>query len=234
MISPARERCTRRSAMLTQSPKATNCCAPIGPAWPNTASPRCTAQETAAGRPYCVFHCSPSAPNSRCRSRAALIERSAKSFAVPVPKAPSSASFCTESTLPLFAVTAMAQKEKNSFASSSTFSGGRTSESRVKLRSSAYMIAAVRRSASVAIARRRYAVQVVLPDVEISLACCHDRVFHAELAGEFFHGAPAGIGVLDVRLGMELEELEILVRQLEEPAPASALEPEPAPLPQLA
>src|SRR5437660_1149356 len=104
MISPARARCTRRSAMLTQSPKATNCRAPIGPAWPNTASPR----------------------------------------------------------------------------------------------------------------------------------CCHDRVFHAERAREFLYGAPAGVRVLDVRLGMELEELQIVVFQPEELAPATALEPEPAPLPELA
>jgi len=52
--------------------------------------------------------------------------------------------------------------------------------------------------------------------MEITLACCHDRVFHAQLAREFFHGAPSGVGVLDVRFGVQLEELELLVTQPEE------------------
>jgi hypothetical protein len=51
-------------------------------------------------------------------------------------KAASRVSFCTARTLPEFAVTAMAAREKKSLASSSTFCGGSTSESRVKLRSS--------------------------------------------------------------------------------------------------
>src|SRR5207248_2708095 len=149
------------------------------------------------------------------------------SLACGAAKAAISASFCTDSTLPLFAVTAMAQNEKKSFASSSTLLGGSTSESRVKLRSSAKRIAAWRRSASGAgagavIACRRYAVQVVLPDMEITLACCHDRVLHVQLARKLFNGAPSAVRVLDVRLGVELEELELLVSQPEEPAPAPA------------
>src|SRR5438046_60893 len=51
ITSPERARCTRRSVTLMQSPKATNCWCAIGPAMPNTASPRCTAAEIAAGRP---------------------------------------------------------------------------------------------------------------------------------------------------------------------------------------
>jgi hypothetical protein len=49
----------------------------------------------------------------------------------------SSESLCTDTTLPAPAITAREASEKKSFASSSTLSGCSTSESRVKLRSSA-------------------------------------------------------------------------------------------------
>src|SRR5438128_8327603 len=234
ITSPARARCTRRSVTLTQSPKATNCWAAIGPAMPNTASPRCSAAEIAAGRPKSFFHCSPSVPNSRCRSCALFSALPAKSLRAPVAKAPTSMSFCTESTLPALAVIVIAQSEKKSFASSSTFSGASTSESRVKLRSSALRIAASRRSALFVIACLRNAVQVMLPHMEVALAGSHSGVFHAPLACELFHGTPAGVRVLDVGLGVQLEELELVVPQIEQAPPAGALDAEPAALPELA
>src|SRR5689334_19258311 len=110
--------------------------------------------------------------------------RPAKSLCPADGKAQTSASFCTDSTRPPLAVTAMPQSEKKSLASSSTFSGASISDSRVKLRSSAYRMAAWRRSAALCIARRRHAVEVVLPDVQVALARLHDRVFHPELLGE--------------------------------------------------
>src|SRR4051812_44006559 len=143
-------------------------------------------------------------------------------------------SFCTESTLPELAVTVIAQSEKNSFASSSTFSGGNTSERRVKLRSSALRIAASRRSGLVVITGGGYPVQVVLPDMEIPFACCHDGILHVQLACVLLHSAPSHVRVFDVRLGMQLEEFELVTRQLEQPAPAQALDPEPAALPEFA
>jgi hypothetical protein len=130
-ISPARARCTRRSAMLTQSPKATYCCAPGGPAMPSTASPRCAPSAIAAGNPYSVCQRSPIGGNSCCAACAAT---TASAAAV---KTPSTESFCTARTLPLCAVIWRATSAKNSLASSMTLAGSSTSESRVKLRSSA-------------------------------------------------------------------------------------------------
>src|SRR5256885_5169009 len=187
---------------------------------PNTASPRCTAAEIAAGRPKSFFHCSPRVPNSRCRSCAAFSARLAYSLRSPVANAATIMSFCTESTLPELAVIAIAQSEKKSFASSSTFSGASTSESRVKLRSSAFRIAASRRSASFVIARLRNAVQVMLPHMEVALAGGHRGIFHAQLSRELLHRAPAGVRMLDVGLGVQLEELELVVPEVEQASPA--------------
>jgi hypothetical protein len=55
----------------------------------------------------------------------------------PVLKAARTESFCTETTSPPRAITACAAREKNSPASFSTTEGSRTSDMRVKLRSSA-------------------------------------------------------------------------------------------------
>src|SRR5438105_1750700 len=234
ITSPARARCTKRSVTLTQSPKATNCWAAIGPAMPNTASPRCSAAEIAAGRPKSFFHCSPRVPNSRCRSCAAFSARPVYSLRSPVANAATSMSFCTESTLPALAVIAMPQSEKKSFASSSTFSGASTSESRVKLRSSALRIAASRRSALFVIACLRNAVQVMLPHMQVAFAGSDRRILHSQLFCELFHSAPAGVRVLDVGLGVQLEELELVVPEIEQAPPAGALDAEPAALLELA
>src|SRR5882672_1386976 len=234
ITSPARARCIRRSVMLTQSPNATNCWCAIGPAMPNTASPMCTAAEIAAGRPKSFCHCSPSVPNSRCRSCALFSARLANSLRTPVAKAPTSASFCTERTLPALAVIAIAQSEKKSLASSSTFSGGSISESRAKLRSSAFRITASRRSALGDIAGLCHAVQIMLPTMQVALAGRDHRVFHVQLLCEFFHRAPAGVRVRDVRLGVQLEKFECLVLKIEQLTPAAALDAEPAALAELA
>src|SRR5438093_13467421 len=127
-------------------------------------------------------------------------------------------SFCTERTLPALAVIAMPQSEKKSFASSSTFSGASTSESRVKLRSSAFRIAASRRSASFVIACLRNAVQVMLPHMEVAFAGGNRRILHSQLFCVLFHSAPAGVRVLDVGLGVQLEELELVVPEIEQAA----------------
>src|SRR5258707_12270924 len=72
------------------------------------------------------------------------------------------------------------------------------------------------------------------PYVQVTVTGGARRVFHAQLLGEFLHGAPAGVGVLDVGLGVQLEELELLVRELEQAPPALPLDAEPAALPELA
>ena len=77
---------------------------------------------------------------------AALSALFANSSALPASNAASTESLCTETTMPSLACTAFAARAKNSFASASTRSACSTSESRVKLRSSAYMTAARRRS----------------------------------------------------------------------------------------
>src|SRR5260221_13128026 len=74
----------------------------------------------------------------------------------------------------------------------------------------------------------------MFPYVQVTLTGGDRRVFHAQLLGEFLHRAPAGVGVLDVGLGVQLEELELLVRELEQAPPALPLDAEPAALPELA
>src|SRR5256886_17223942 len=46
--------------------------------------------------------------------------------------------------------------------------------------------------------------------------------------------SPAGVGMPDVGLGVQLEELELVVAQVEQASPAGALDAEPAALPELA
>src|SRR5256714_1896521 len=72
------------------------------------------------------------------------------------------------------------------------------------------------------------AVEVVLPDMEIAFAGGDRGVFHAQFPGELLYRAPAGVGMLDVGFAVQFEELELLVREAEEPAPAQPLEAEPA------
>src|SRR5258708_35550982 len=74
----------------------------------------------------------------------------------------------------------------------------------------------------------------MFPYVQVTLTGGDRRVFHAQLLGEFFHRAPAGVGVLDVGLGVQLEELELVVRELEQAPPALPLDAEPAALSELA
>src|SRR5260221_1419741 len=74
----------------------------------------------------------------------------------------------------------------------------------------------------------------MFPYVQVTLTGGDRRVFHAQLFGEFLHRAPAGVGVLDVGLGVQLEELELVVRELEQAPPALPFDAEPAALPELA
>src|SRR5688572_1414960 len=136
--------------MLTQSPKGTNCWAPIGPAMPNTISPACTPSATAAGRPKSFCQRSPRDPNSPRIPFAALIAFLLQFFGSSSRNAASSESLCTESTRPPSAITTRAQSAKNSLASASTRSAGSASESRVTLRSSAISTVAGFRSGALA------------------------------------------------------------------------------------
>src|SRR5678815_5722700 len=79
-------------------------------------------------------------------ARAAMSALFANSTGDPASNAASTVSLCTITTMPSLACAAFAAKAKNSFASASTLSGCSTSDIRVKLRSSAYMTAARRRS----------------------------------------------------------------------------------------
>ena len=113
---------------------------------PNTVSPTWMPSAIAAGRPYSFCQRSPSAPNSRCSTRAACTALPANCAGVPAVNAASSESFCTESSLPECSFTMRPPTEKNSFASASTLAASSTSDMRVKLRSSANSRAAGRRS----------------------------------------------------------------------------------------
>src|SRR5437867_4102515 len=78
------------------------------------------------------------------------------------------------------------------------------------------------------IAGRSDPIEVVLPHVQVALAGLDHGVFHAQLPREFLHRAPAGVRVLDVGLGVQLEELELVVRKAEQLSPAQPLDAEPA------
>src|SRR5437773_3630378 len=78
------------------------------------------------------------------------------------------------------------------------------------------------------IAGRTDPVEIVLPHVQVALAGLDHGVFHAQLPREFLHRAPAGVRVLDVGLGVQLEELELVVREAEQLSPAQPVDAEPA------
>src|SRR5467141_2870626 len=71
-------------------------------------------------------------------------------------------------------------------------------------------------------------IEIVLPHVQVALAGLDRGVLHAQLPREFLHRAPAGVRVLDVGLGVQLEELELVVREAEQLSPAQPLDAEPA------
>src|SRR6267378_3043899 len=71
-------------------------------------------------------------------------------------------------------------------------------------------------------------IEIVLPHVQVALAGLDRCVLHAQLPREFLHRAPAGVRVLDVGLGVQLEELELVPRQPEQLSPAQPLDAEPA------
>src|SRR5712671_6484285 len=71
-------------------------------------------------------------------------------------------------------------------------------------------------------------VQIQLPYLEILLAGIDHRVFHVQLLRETLDRAPARVGMLDVGLLVQLEELELAVRQAEKLPPALAFQAEPA------
>src|SRR6202008_586182 len=137
---------------------------------------------------------------------------------------------CTESTLPVLSLKARAAREKNWFARSSTVSGCSTSDSRVKLRSSAKRMAAGRRSGfcAMGVSGGGDAVQVMLPDVQVALARGDRGVFHASFLGDFLPRPPAGVGVLDVGLGVQLEEFQFFILQMKQIPPPAPFDAEPA------
>src|SRR5207302_9358283 len=71
-------------------------------------------------------------------------------------------------------------------------------------------------------------IEIVLPHEQVGLAGLDRGVFHAQLPGEFLHRAPAGVRVLDVGFGVQLEELKLVLRQPEQLPPAQPLDAEPA------
>src|SRR5882762_2472353 len=70
--------------------------------------------------------------------------------------------------------------------------------------------------------------EIVLPHVQVALAGLDRGVLHAQLPREFLHRAPAGVRVLDVGLAVQLEELELVLREPEQLSPAQPLDAEPA------
>src|SRR5438034_3832806 len=78
------------------------------------------------------------------------------------------------------------------------------------------------------IAGRSDPIEIVPPHVQVALAGLDYGVFHAQLPREFLHRAPAGVRVLDVGLGVQFEELELVVREAEQLSPAQPLDAEPA------
>src|SRR5712692_11721648 len=78
------------------------------------------------------------------------------------------------------------------------------------------------------VARRADAVEVQFPHLEVLLAGGDHRVLHVEFFREALDRAPAGVGMLDVRFFVQLEEFQIFGGELEELPPALALKAEPA------
>src|SRR5207253_10528744 len=77
-------------------------------------------------------------------------------------------------------------------------------------------------------------VEVELPDAQVGLAGFDRGVLHAVLRRELCHRLPTHVGVLDIGLLVELEEIELRGAEVEELGPALALEAEPAALPEFA
>src|SRR5258708_6324721 len=75
------------------------------------------------------------------------------------------------------------------------------------------------------------AVEIKLPHQKVLAAGFDDGVFHAQLAREPRDGLPAHVGMFDIGFLVELEEIELLIVELEELAPALAFQAEPALLP---
>src|SRR5882672_10590084 len=71
-------------------------------------------------------------------------------------------------------------------------------------------------------------IQIHLPYLQVSLAGSDHGVFHVQLLREALDRAPPGVGVRDVGLLVQLEELELAVGEAEELPPALALQPEPS------
>src|SRR2546421_12459880 len=71
------------------------------------------------------------------------------------------------------------------------------------------------------------AVQIHLPHGEVFLAGRDDGVFHVQLFGETLDCAPTRVGMLDVRLFVQLEEFEIVPGEFEQIPPALPLQAEP-------
>src|SRR5262249_33499125 len=84
---------------------------------------------------------------------------------------------------------------------------------------------------TLAVSRLGDAVEVALPDDEVHAARLDHGVFHAEARRVLRHRVPAQVGVLDVCLGVQAEELEPIVGHPEQLSPANALHAEPALLP---
>src|SRR5262249_10041444 len=72
------------------------------------------------------------------------------------------------------------------------------------------------------------AVEVALPDDEVYPARLDGGVLHAEAGRVLGHRVPAEVGVLEVVLGVQAEELELIVAQPEQFPPAVTLHAEPA------
>src|SRR5258706_6580552 len=71
-------------------------------------------------------------------------------------------------------------------------------------------------------------IEIHLPNLEVFLAGGDDGLLHVQLLREALHRAPAGVGMLDVGLLVQLEELELAVGQIEQLSPPLALKTEPA------
>ena len=70
-------------------------------------------------------------------------------------------------------------------------------------------------------------VQVELPHQQIAAACFHHGVFHMQVAREFRDRLPAHIGMFDIGLFVQFEEIELSIVEAEKLAPALSFETEP-------
>src|SRR6266850_1946620 len=142
--SPARARCSRRLAMLTQSPN-TKSCSGVGLAFANpiTASPQCSPCETAARMPKSRCHASARIANPAWISCAASTACWASSCPV---KVAITVSLRMSTTAPSCASTALDIKDTNSPTRASTIAGSSMSDMPVNPRISANRITSGERS----------------------------------------------------------------------------------------